>query len=142
MRFIKKAKACAGVVAAVLLCPRATSAQPPEPAGDLKIPVLAWSAAVAADWTTTYRFTSQYRDVLHETNPLIRGLDTHPAWLVTAGASIDAATVWAAYRFLGRDHPRLMRVALYGAAAYRTYLTVYNVRMMREADAVRSVAPR
>src|SRR5579872_1537850 len=130
MRLIKKRFALTGGVVALLLHARAAAAQTPlSPPDELKLPTLTWTAAVAADWMTTYHFTTEYRDLLHETNPLIRGLDTHPAWLVTAGASIDAATGWAAYQFLGRRHPRLMKVALYGAAAYRGYLTAYNLQM-------------
>ncbi len=99
---------------------------------------LAWAAGAAGDWLTTYRFSSAYGDLLHETNPLIRGLDRHPIWLVTTGASIDAATWWAGNRFFGRTHPRAMKAALYGGAAFRVYLAAYNVRMMREAQAIRA----
>jgi hypothetical protein len=106
-----------------------------------KTSALLWTGSVAADWITTYRFSSQYGDLLHETNPLIRGLDHHPVWLVTAGTAIDAATAWAAYRFIGRDHPKLLKVALYGAAAYRSYLATYNITMMREAEAIRMARP-
>lgn len=103
----------------------------------LKLPTIVWASAAAADWITTYRFSTGYADLLHETNPLIRGLDQHPAWLVTAGASIDVATWWAGNRFLGQSHPRWMKAALYGGAAFRVYLAAYNIRMMREAQAIR-----
>jgi hypothetical protein len=101
------------------------------------MPVTIWAGAVAADQLTTYRFSSRYSDLLHETNPLVRGLDQHPALLVAAGTAIDAATAWAAYRLLGRQHPRLLKVVFYGAAAYRSYLAAYNVQMMRQAQAIR-----
>lgn len=104
----------------------------------LKIPLLVWGSAVAADQATTYAFSSRDGDLLHERNPLIRGLDGHPAWLVAAGASLDAASAWAAYQFLGRRHPRVMKVALYGAAAYRSYLAIYNARMIHDAAALRA----
>ena len=80
--------------------------------------------------------------MLHERNPLINGLDGHPAWLVAAGTAIDAATGWAAYRLLGRGHPRLLKLAFYGAAAYRTYLAAYNIQMMRQAQESRPAAVR
>jgi hypothetical protein len=107
----------------------------------LKIPAIVWVAGVAADQITTYRFSSRYGDLLHERNPLIQGLDRHPVLLVAAGSAIDAATGWAAYHFLGR-HPRLARIAFYSAAAYRGYLAVYNVQMMREAEQVRASPAR
>ena len=100
----------------------------------LKIPTIVWAAAVAADQVTTYQFSSGYRSTLRERNPLIRGLDGHPAWLVTAGSAIDLTTAWAAHHFFGARHPRLVKIAFYGAAAYRTYLAAYNIRMMRRAQ--------
>jgi hypothetical protein len=105
----------------------------------LRIPALVWAAGVAADQATTYRFSSRYGDLLHERNPLIQGLDPHPVLLVAAGSAIDAATGWAVYHYLGR-HPRLARIAFYGAAAYRSYLAVYNVQMMRQAQQLRMTA--
>lgn len=107
----------------------------------LRLPITIWAGAVAADQVTTYRFTSEYRDALREQNPLIRGLDTRPAALVAAGVAIDAATGWAAYKFLGKGHPRLATLAFYGAAAYRGYLAFYNVQAMRRAQAARTAAP-
>jgi len=106
-------------------------------ASPLKLPTIVWATAAGADWITTYHFSSEYRDLLHEENPLIRGLDRHPAWLVTAGGAIDVATWWVGNRFLGRTHPRWMAAALYGGAAFRVYLATYNMRMMREAQGIR-----
>ena len=139
---MKRLSIAAGLVC-LLACAapaRAQSVAPPADSidGGLKIPLLVWGSAVAADQTTTYAFSSRDGDLLHERNPLIRGLDGHPVWLVAAGASIDAASAWAAYELLGRRHPRWMKVALYSAAAYRSYLAIYNVRMMREAQAIRT----
>ena len=102
----------------------------------LKIPATVWAISAAADQITTYQFTNRYRSVLHEENPLISGLDRHPALLVAAGSAIDAATGWASYELLGRKHPRLAKIAFYGAAAYRTYLAVHNIRMMRQAQRI------
>jgi hypothetical protein len=138
------------VFAAVLLLARAVAAQPetvpstlPVAADHgLKIPAAIWAGAVAADQISTYRFSSGYGDLLRERNPLIRGLDGHPAWLVAAGTAIDAASGWAAYRMLGRGHPRLLKLAFYGAAAYRTYLAAYNIQMMQRAQEIRPAAVR
>ena len=132
----------------LLIAPR-LSAQPATPPTDaaidsgpgLRVPFIVWSAAVASDQITTYQFSSAYRNTLHEENPIIRPLDRHPALLVTAGAAIDATTGWLAYRLLGTRHPKLLRAALYGAAAYRGYLAMYNIRMMRFVDTLRSPAP-
>jgi hypothetical protein len=113
--------------------PRAAPADHP-----LKIPALLWVGTVAADQITTYRFASLYGDLIHEENPLIRGLDRRPALMVAAGTAIDATTGWLAYGLLGRRHPRLARMAFYSAAAYRGYLAAHNVHMMRQADDLRS----
>jgi hypothetical protein len=112
---------------------------PRVPDHGLKMPAVVWAAGVAADQITTYRFASQYGDLLHERNPLIHGLDRHPALLVATGSAIDVATGWAAFHFLGR-HPRLAKIAFYGAAAYRGYLAIYNLQMMREAQQLRTSA--
>jgi len=115
-----------------LVCAARAGAQ--ERAGDeagLKIPMTIWAAGVAADQISTYRFASGYRDVLREANPLISGLDRHPVLLVAAGSAMDAATGWAAWRLLGANHPRVAKALFYGAAAYRTYLAVHNVRLMQ-----------
>jgi len=140
----------AALFAGALLLPRVVAAQPETvpstlsavPDQGLKIPAAIWASAVAADQITTYRFSSGYGDLLHERNPLIRGLDGHPACLVAAGTAIDAASGWAAYRLLGRGHPRLLKLAFYGAAAYRTYLAAYNIQMMRRAQEIRPLALR
>jgi len=104
---------------------------------DLKIPAIVWAAGVASDQATTYQFSSRYPNILHEQNPFIQGLDGHPMWLVAAGTAIDASTGWAVYHFLGPRHPRLVRIAFYSAAAYRTYLAIHNVRMMQQAQRLR-----
>ena len=104
---------------AVLVCARPATAQQLDARSldnGLKIPIIVWASGVAADQVTTYRFSSGYRDVLRESNPLIRGLDRHPALLVAAGSAIDAATGWAAYRWIAPKHPRLAKILFYGAA--------------------------
>ena len=146
-RQTKRALAC--FVAIAVLAGRTVSAQTvtDSPASSaatepgLKISLMVWVGGVAADQITTYQFASHHRDVLHESNPLIRGLDRHPALLVAAGSAIDAASGWAAYRVLGPRHPRLAKAMFYGAAAFRTYLAVSNRRLMQQLQGVRSTAP-
>lgn len=136
-----------GFPAAVVLWAALFSAQPStpapqaEPAHSLRLPIAVWMGAAAMDWATTYRFSTHYRDLLHEENPLISGLGGHPALMVTAGAAIDAATAWTAARLL-RDHPRLAQLTFYGAAAFRGYLAIHNVQMMRRADQIRGLTAR
>lgn len=132
--------AAAVCLAATLLASPA-SAQPEDRTGpapspltlSFKIPMSLWAAAVTADQVTTFQFRSRYPDLLHEQNPVVRPLENHPAWMVTANSALDAATAWAAYRWLGRKHPRLAKTAFYSAAAYRFYLTAHNIRMMQRA---------
>jgi hypothetical protein len=99
----------------------------------LKLSAAVWTAAVVSDHVTTFQFRTKYPALLHEENMLVRHLENHPAWLVGVNAAIDASTGWAVYKFLGNRHPRLATLAFYGAAAYRTYLSVHNVRMMEKA---------
>jgi hypothetical protein len=135
----------AGLVVLAVLCASGASAQSsidqaPVAStrdGALKLPVFVWAGAVAADQITTYRFSIRYGDLMHEENPLIRGLDGHPALLIAVGSGIDATTGWLAYRLLAR-HPRLAQVAFYGAAAYRGYLAAHNIQMMRLAEDIRA----
>jgi hypothetical protein len=132
------------VCLAALVCARPAAAQSVDHPQDaipavtpaLRIPIAIWTAAVAADHVTTFQFRSRYPDLLHEENPLVRGLENHPGWLVGVNGAIDAATGWAAYRWLGRSHPRLAQLAFYSAAAYRTYLSAHNMRMMGRARAL------
>ena len=102
----------------------------------LKLSAVVWSAAVASDHVTTFQFRTKYPALLHEENPLVRGLENHPAWMVGVNTAIDAATGWAVYRFLGDRHPRLATLAFYGAAAYRGYLSAHNLGMMNKAQAL------
>jgi len=102
----------------------------------LKLSAVVWSAAVASDHVTTFQFRTKYPALLHEENVLVRHLEDHPAWLVGVNAAIDASTGLLVYKFLGSRHPRLATLAFYGAAAYRTYLSIHNVQMMEKARAV------
>lgn len=102
----------------------------------LKLSAVVWTAAVASDHITTFQFRTKYPALLHEENVFVRHLENHPAWLVGINAAIDATTGWAVYKFLGNRHPRLATLAFYSAAAYRSYLSIHNVRMMEKARAV------
>ena len=107
----------------------------------LKLSAAVWTAAVASDHVTTFQFRTKYPALLHEENMLVRHLENHPAWLVGVNAAIDASTGWAVYKFLGNRHPRLATLAFYGAAAYRSYLSIHNVRMMEKARAMTVGSP-
>lgn len=131
--------ACALLVA-VPASSQSPDVSPSAPAHSTKLKktIGLWAAAVGADQMTTYWFSSRYHDLLHEENPLVKGLDDHPVWLVSTGSAIDAASGWAAWRVLGDRHPRLAKVVFYAAAAYRSYLAGSNIEMMRRARAVRA----
>ena len=139
---------CAPAIIVVLVASGVASAEPATTnslmtpaAPTLKTPLAVWAGAVAADQITTYWFSSQYGDQIREANPLIRPLDRHPFLLVATGAAIDAASGWAAFRFLGPRHPTLAKIVFYGAAGYRAYLAAHNIRMMRLANGMRSAPP-
>lgn len=106
----------------------------------LRLPAALWIAGTVADQVTTYKFSSEYGDLLHEKNFLINGLEGHPVLLVAAGTAFDAATGWLTYRFLGAKHPRLAQVLFYTAAAYRGYLAAHNAQMMQQARELRALA--
>jgi hypothetical protein len=100
----------------------------------LSVPMSAWVAAAAMDQVTTYKFLSDYPGLLRERNPLVRGLDNRPAAMAAVGGAIDAATGWAAWKVLGRSHPRIAFAVFAGAAAYRAYLVGSNIQRMRGAQ--------
>src|SRR5579872_1369139 len=50
---------------------RPPSAQPKA----LNLAIAVWAAGMTADQITTYQFSSRYRDMMREENPLINGLD-------------------------------------------------------------------
>ena len=123
---------CASPVGAQSAPAPSVASPAPRPITGLRLPVAVWAAAVSADHVTTFQFRTRYPAILHEANPIVRPLENHPAWMVAANGALDAATAWAAYKWLGRDHPRIAKAAFYAAAGYRTYLSVHNVRMMNK----------
>ena len=72
-----------------------------------------------------------------EWNPMIKGLQDHPALMVTAGAAIDIGTLMVWNRYMGKRHPKLAKVALYAASAYRFYLFAHNARIINNMSAFR-----
>src|SRR3954471_512857 len=85
MKFTATTLVC---LAAFALAQSARAQEPPPSAAaqpqQLKIAAAMWTAAVAFDHVTTYQFRTDYPDLLHEQNPLVRGLEDHPAWLPRA----------------------------------------------------------
>lgn len=117
----------ATVVSLTCLLPAVAAAQEAR----LKIPTIAASTAAAADWASTYHALKYYK--VRETNPLLQPLDGSPASLVTAGAIIDAGALSAWNLTVGRKHERLAAAGLWAMAAFRTYLTIHNIRNERRA---------
>ena len=69
-----------------------------------------------------------------ETNPLLRPLDGSPTSLITVGGLIDAGafSVWNVT--IGRKHERVAAAGLWAMAAFRTYLTIHNIRNTHRAE--------
>ncbi|MGH9257683.1 MAG: hypothetical protein ACRD3C_24250 [Vicinamibacterales bacterium] len=118
------------IAALSLMCllPATASAQD----NGLRIPTMAASAAAAADWVSTYHALKYYN--VRETNPLLRPLDGSPFSLVAAGGLIDAGTFSVWNLTVGRRHERLAAAGLWAMAAFRTYLTIHNIRNQRRAE--------
>lgn len=108
----------------------------------LKKPIIVFSAAAAADWITTYRSHSTFRNCTdhfcggarEERNVLISNIK-QPAKMVLAGAAIDAASIFLVNKMLGKKHPRVARALFYGAAAYRGFLAARNETTLRSSQA-------
>jgi hypothetical protein len=98
----------------------------------LKVPTIAASVAAAADWASTYHALKYYQ--VRETNPLLRSLDGSPGSLITVGGLIDvgAFSVWNVT--VGRKHERVAMAGLWAMAAFRTYLTIHNIRNTQRAE--------
>lgn len=98
----------------------------PASAQSLRLPTLVFAAGAAADWSAT--IAVRHNPYLHESNPLLKGLDAHhQALMVLTGASIDAAGVLAWNRLVGRHHPKLAALGLYAGAAGRIWLAQRNL---------------
>ena len=113
-----------------LLVPGAASAQQLPPG--LKLPTIAASAAVAADWASTYHALTYYE--LRETNPFLQSFQKSPGRLVTVGAAMDAVAFSAWNLTVGRSHPRVAAAGLWAMAGFRAYLVIHNLRNERKVD--------
>ena len=123
-------KLCLFALGLALACPRVAMAQEPERPG-LRLPTTLFAVAAGADWATTYHGLKHYR--LRETNPLLRPFDERPGRLVLVGAAIDVGAVAAWHYGVGRDHPRVAAVGLWGMTAFRAYLAIHNIRNQQKA---------
>ena len=110
-----------------------SSAAPPAPAPPappLRAAIVAFSAGAAFDWATTY-YGMHHGG--HESNPLIRGLQSHPVAMIAAGAGIDAAMVLGV-RAIGKHQPRMAKTYLYIAAHFRVMLAARNLHRIWKAQ--------
>jgi hypothetical protein len=92
---------------------------------------LAFGAAAAADWATTYQALKNFH--LTETNPLLQSLEARPGTLIGVGVAMDAGMVAGWNLVIGRRHPRVAAAGLWAGAIFRAYLAVRNVRNERHA---------
>lgn len=113
----------------VCLLPAAAAAQEES---RLTLPTIAASGAAAADWVSTYQALKYYK--VRETNPILRPFEGSPASLVTVGALIDVGSVSAWNIVVGRRHERVAVAGLWAMVAFRTYITLHNMRNMRRAE--------
>lgn len=97
----------------------------------LKVPTIAASIAASADWASTYHALKYYQ--VRETNPLLRPLDGSPVSLITVGSLIDAGAFSMWNVTVGRKHERVAVAGLWAMAAFRTYLTIHNIRNTHRA---------
>ncbi|OFW13363.1 MAG: hypothetical protein A3F70_00395 [Acidobacteria bacterium RIFCSPLOWO2_12_FULL_67_14] len=116
--------------ACLLVCvlPAAAAAQEKR----LTLPTFVASSAAAADWVSTYQALKFYK--VRETNPMLRPFERSPASLVAVGALIDVGSVSAWNVIVGRRHERVAVAGLWAMAAFRTYITLHNMRNMRRAE--------
>ncbi len=116
--------------ACLIVCcaPCAVSAQE----NRLVLPTIAASTAAAADWVSTYQALKYYK--VRESNPILRPLDGSPGSLVTVGGLIDVGSVSAWNVIVGRRNERVAIAGLWAMAAFRTYITLHNMRNMRRAE--------
>jgi hypothetical protein len=104
----------------------------------LRLPTFAATAAAAADWGSTYYAVKYFR--VREVNPLINQLEHDPARMVSIGAAMDTGLVAAWNLSVGRKNERLAATGLWAMAAFRTFLTIHNLRNTRKA-ARREIVP-
>lgn len=99
-------------------------------AQSLKLPTLVYTGAMFADWSTTALSHPPDGVTVHETAPIINRLEAnHPKLMYAVGASIDAASIYAIHKFIGKRHPKVATVVFYAGAAIRGTLAVRNARL-------------
>jgi hypothetical protein len=103
-----------------------------EPAGKLRIPTIAASAAATADWVSTYHALKYYK--VREQNPMLRPFQESPGSMVSLGGIIDVGSVSAWNLTVGRKNQRVAVAGLWAMTAFRTYLAIHNMRNMRVAE--------
>lgn len=118
------------VLLLILVLPSVAAPQTQD--GRLKLPTMLAGAASAADWASTYHALKYYK--VREANPLLRRFESSPASLVTVGGLIDTGTFSAWNLTVGRRHPRIAVAGLWAMAAFRTYLTIHNLRNERRSE--------
>lgn len=124
-------------LALIVLLPATTFAQEAaRPKESLKVPTAVFAVAAAADWASTYRLLQ--RPEAREVNPMFGWLDNKPGPMVALGAATDAVGVAAWNKFVGKRWPKVAKVGLYAASAFRAYLAVRNHRLLK--DSIREAA--
>lgn len=98
-----------------------------EPPVSLRRAISVYSFAAAADKASTI-YGLQVCPPCVETNPLYSWTGNDAA-AVALSAAVDVAAVWAWQRFVGRKHPTLAKVGLYGWSGVRVGLAVHNVHL-------------
>jgi hypothetical protein len=113
------------VVLLVLLVPAPAAAQMPTAH---KVGLAAYATGATLDLHSTYLVLAS-GGVEH--NPLGRVTRNHPTATVAVGAATDLVVTALLYKWLGKDHPRLTTVLLFGAASVRMSLAATNYREPR-----------
>jgi hypothetical protein len=129
------------VVCMVLATPSLSHADDQHAARSLKLPLAVYAGTAALDYHSTYRFL-QFED-LQEWNPAINWLDHKPKTMITVGAAMEATAAYALRRWVGREHPKALRVALYAASglhvvgAWRNYANTAGRQRIAPGDRAR-----
>lgn len=118
-------------VSLCVLAPGAALAQDSGQSGRLKLPTIAATVAASADWMSTYHALTNYQ--VREVNPLLQPFRSSPGQLVAMGAAMDVGGVTAWNLMVGPNHPRLAVTGLWVMTAFRSYLTVHNLRNEQRA---------
>ena len=88
-----------------------------------KIGLGVYATSAFLDYHSTHLAMSQG---IRESNPLGRLTEGQPTATVALGASLDVATTYVLYRWLGKRHPKLTTALLVGASSVRVSLAAGN----------------